>query len=234
VVARARFEAAGGPAAEARHRARDFIDRLAYRAGVAALYHTRVGVKQTNQLFKSAMIDAYVTGDRVAVEPAGLRLGVDALRDDFTMLEATVAASPHLALVRSLSAPGHEPASAYLERVRHGTLDWRPPRRVSPALVEGLRRGVTARLEEMERGDPFVVRVAWIDDEPYIVDGRHRAAVAAMCGCAVLCEDVLGVYGDSYFQWISAVAARRSRVHRTHLHFWSRVQREINNRPRRS
>jgi hypothetical protein len=41
VVATRPRGAAGGPAATARHRARDVIDRPAVRAGVAALYTTR-------------------------------------------------------------------------------------------------------------------------------------------------------------------------------------------------
>jgi len=210
-----------------RYRARDAVDRLAQRAGVAAVYHTPVGVKQTNQLFKGAMIDLYATGELVAARPGGLRLGFDALRDEHTLLETTIAESPHLALVRALLGSDGELASSYLERVRRGTLDWRPPQPVSRSLVAYIRRMFAARLEAVDRGDPTVVRVAWIAGEPYIVDGRHRACLAFERGRDVLCEDVSRVYGDSYFRWISAVVARRPAVHQIHLSFWDRVRREI-------
>jgi hypothetical protein len=210
-----------------RFRARDAVDRLAQRAGVAAVYHTPVGVKQTNQLFKGAMIDPYATGEPVAAHPGTLRLGFDALRDQHTLLESTIAESPHLALVRSLLVPDGDPAPTYVERVWRGTLDWRPPQRVSRALVAYIGRMFAARLEAVDRGEPILVRVAWIAGEAYIVDGRHRAAVAFERGREVVCEDVSRVYGDSYFRWISAVVARRPAVHQTHLRFWDRVRREI-------
>lgn len=224
---RAIASAGDSPVVRARLRARDAVDRVAQRAGVAAVYHTSVGVKQINQLFKSGMYDAYTTGRRVAVDPAKLRLGFDALRDEYTLLETTIDASPHLALVRSLLEPGREPAWSYIDRVRRGTLDWRPPQRVSPGLLAYIRRLFAARLEQVDCGEPTVVRVAWVDHEPYIVDGCHRAAVAFMRGREVLCEDVSGVYGDSYFRWISTVVSRRPSCHQTHLRFWGRVQRQI-------
>jgi hypothetical protein len=215
-------------AVRARLRARDAVDRVAQRAGVAAVYHTRVGVKQTNRLFKSGMIDAYVAGERVALDPAVLRLGFDALRDEYTLLGTTIDRSPHLALVRSLLDPDGQPAWSYVERMKRGTLDWRGPQRLSPGMMAYIRRLFAARLEQVDRGDPTVVRVAWVDAEPYIVDGRHRAAVALVREREVLCEDVSMAYSDSYFRWIAAVIAKRARVYQTHMRFWARVQRQSN------
>jgi hypothetical protein len=215
------------PGRRVRLRARDGLDRLAQRAGVAAVYHTPVGVKQTNQLFKGAMIEAYATGEEQALDPGRLRLGFDALRDEHTLLETTIDASPHLALARSMLEPDGRLAECYVARARRGTLDWRPPLRLSDGFVAYMRRGFAAALEQVDRGEQAVVLVAWVEDEPYIVDGRHRAAVACLRSREVVCRDVSRVYGDSYFRWISAVIARRPGVHRKHLRFWARVERQI-------
>jgi hypothetical protein len=211
----------------ARYRVHARLNRIAWRIGLAAAYHTPVGVKRANGLFLTPMIDLHVSGEPVLVEPDRLRLGWDVLRDRYTLLETTVGASPHFRWVRSLAESGAEPDHVYIERVARGTLDWQSPQPVSPDRVERTRRQVREWLERIDRAEPLLVRVAWIGGEPYLIDGKHRAATAHLRGVEVLCEDATAVYRDSYFTWISSVVSRRAAVHRIHLDFWRRVQRQL-------
>ena len=212
---------------DTRVRARARGDRLARRLNVSALYETSAGVKHVNPLFKDTMGEAYVSGTPRECAPGELRLGFDALRDSVTLLETPVSDSPHAGLMRAL-LHGESPAQTeYVARAKAGTLDWQRPRWVPPRSLERLRQTL---MEVQESADAPVVRVAWLEDTGYVVDGKHRAAAAHVGGRSVMCETATGIFGDSYFRWIAAVMAERPESYESHLRFFERVRQQQTNR----
>jgi hypothetical protein len=198
---------------------RDAFAGLSRDADVAALYHTDVGIKARNQLVSSDLLVYPFLPRREPAEtdPALLTLGIDGLRDEFTLLGTSVADSPHLALMRTLDEGRGVGDDSYVARVEVGTLDLRPPRKAARAFRERLRESFDAAAQALDRGETPVVKVVRLGDSTYVADGKHRAALAAYRGASVACEDVTPIYYDSFFAWMERVMARRPASFAKHL-----------------
>lgn len=180
------------------------LKALGREGDAAALYHTSVGLKARNQLVHSDLLTYPFLADRHLGEtdPSDLFLGIDGLRDEYTWLGKGVSESPHYALVDAIDN-GHDIASGvYLACVRRGTLDFRSPRAATPQLIGSLQDRFHQTTRLLDSGIKPVIKVVPLGGKLYIVDGKHRAALALRRGLSVECEDVTPFFYDSFFDWM--------------------------------
>jgi hypothetical protein len=102
----------------------------------------------------------------------------DGLKDRYAWAGKSIVDSPHYRLMRDLDTGSLAMSSEYVQLCLTGTLDARRP--FGPKL-QRLRRIFTERMDELSHGQPidiFVYQPAGTD-KLIIVDGKHRAALAA-------------------------------------------------------
>lgn len=193
---------------------RTYLDALMERAckrwHVAYLRHTKVGVKGYNVPLRSSS-PLFLAPQPSEVElPCGhLLLGFDGLKDQFTLVDRPVNCSPHAEFMRTV-AEGHTLGTTeYLARIRTGTLDRRPPRHMSTKHLRELRRRYDLAMEALRAGTIEPVKIARLRERLYIVDGKHRAALAATLSGSVRCVDASQVFCDSYYAWVARMMDER-------------------------
>jgi hypothetical protein len=194
---------------------------------VSALYHTDVGVKARNQLVSSDLLVYPFFRDQETTEldPARLVLGVDGLKDEFTLLGTSVSESPHYALMAALDGGCELDHNPYVVRVQRGALDLRPPRQPNKAFIGRLRERFAENVRALESGLTPVVKVVRLPETTYIADGKHRAALALLRNLPVVCEDATPILYDSFFAWMGRVMGKRPAEYSKHLALFEIIER---------
>lgn len=148
-------------------------------------YETKVGIKYTNSGYASNSFSNYVIS-RIALTESNFSLSSlamppDALKNTYTWSGKPVTESPHYQLMHELSTGTLTASSTYIQHCLTGTLDARRPFQPTP---EQLYRIFALRMEELILNKFFDIFVYQKGDRRkiVIVDGKHRAALAAYLG----------------------------------------------------
>ena len=150
---------------------------------ISFCYATRYGVNESDPVFP-----AVGSQEERTLDPASLRLGLDYLKDEYTLLGTPVTESPHYALMRSLQEGRGYEDTEYCRRMLAGSLDERPPI-VAYYLNPSYFPGCFARcVREIESDSYEPILVYRVDGAYYIHDGKHHAAVAALLGRPLRCR----------------------------------------------
>ncbi|HEU0008341.1 MAG TPA: hypothetical protein VFT34_00845 [Verrucomicrobiae bacterium] len=181
---------------------RKWIHKVSRRFDIAALYSTTVGIKCTNPLIASSRLDGLTNPGVFELSPGELRLGFDGLRDEFTLLKMPIAESPHLDLFRRIDSGNDLHDSPYAVRLRSGTLDFRPPRRVGEKHLTARREKFFEVRQRIQAGDYEPIKIIVVRGDHFTVDGKHRAAVCALLGRQVRCLDASAAVHDSFYSWV--------------------------------
>ena len=184
-------------------------EQICARLGVSAVFHTPVGVKAINPIFESRLwLDAaYERAPRnVALDQ--LRLGLDALNDSWTLGDTGLVDSPHVSLMEAFLAGTPLASTSYVERLRCGTLDWRRPRLVSRGFLSYMQRRFNEQRHALRVGLAPLFGSS-TERSTYILDGKHRAALAVVLGKPIRCEEVPNSFHDSYFGLLRRRMAER-------------------------
>ena len=194
---------------------------------VAALYHTDVGVKARNQLVSSdLLVYPFLRGPaRTELDPALLVLGIDGMKDEFTLLNTPLSESPHYALMMALEEGRELDRNPYVMRAQRGTLDLRPSHPASKAFIGRLQERFVETARSLESGATSIVRTVQLEKTTYIADGKHRAALALLRNLPVVCEDTTPIYYDSFFAWMERVMSSRPTDYSKHLALFDLVNR---------
>ena len=186
------------------------LERASKRWHVAYFRHTRVGVKGYNvPLGSDSPLFRPAPGPEIEVSCRDLLLGFDGLKDQFTLVDRPIDCSPHAELMRVVGK-GHAPdATEYLARTHTGTLDRRRPRRISTTDLRELGRRYQQARDAFRSGISEPVKIARLRERLYIVDGKHRAALAATLTGSVRCVDASHVFRDSYYSWVRGMMDER-------------------------
>jgi hypothetical protein len=191
-----------------------------YRAlDLAALRETRVGIKPVNQLLSSSSFEFFASKETSYVPANELYLGIDGMRDEYTLLGVQLSVSPHFDLMSRLQEGRSVEDSQYVRRMTAGTLDFRPARRSTGAAH--LRDTFRMRADAISAGNVSTVKVVRAMQVLTIIDGKHTAALLAALNRAVPCMDVTPVMHDSYIAWIQRKMRRNSACYTKHLQFFA-------------
>jgi hypothetical protein len=191
------------------------VERLCEITGTSMIFLTRVGYKSFNRLGRHRLYTAFVAGTDGDIAPDTLRLGVDGLKDPYTLLGRRLADSPHLALMRAFESGGDPTHTEYAERLTQGTLSQGLPVPFDEGYVRERFRACDA---EIRGGAVQTVKTITLVGSRYILDGRHRAAHSLLRGARVHCVDVTPIIFDSDFRFFHYLRpSRRPAVFRRHL-----------------
>ena len=186
------------------------VERACRRLHLAYLRHTKVGVKGYNvPLRSSSPLFLEAQRSEVEVPCRDLLLGFDGLKDQFTLVDRPVDCSPHAEFMRAV-AEGHKlDTTEYLARIHTGTLDRSPARHIGTKQLRELCRRYQRAMEAFRTGTSEPVKIARLRERLYIVDGKHRAALAATLSGSVRCVDASNVFRDSYYAWVARMMDER-------------------------
>jgi hypothetical protein len=181
-------------------------ERFCERAGISVTFLTRVGFKTLNRLHVHRVLSAFETGTERGVAPESLLLGFDSLTDRYTLLGRSLSSSPHLALITALARGASLRDTDYARRLQAGTLSHGLPVTFDEAQV---RRQFAERDREIATGIVQRVRTVVVGGSRYILDGKHRAAHALVCGAPVECADCTPILFESVFRYVYYVRPSR-------------------------
>lgn len=166
----------------------------------AAIYLNKLGVKAENQIFKRV----YLPQKNVTTLSLDkLRLGIDWLRNDYTLIGTEIMDSPHFGLMQAISDNKDTRALEYIYRKEKGTLDFREGSLVTEKFLEDSEFCFKKRKQEILSQTYDPIKVVNFDEKFYIVDGKHRAALACLLKMnEIKIIDATLAWNDSYYHWI--------------------------------
>jgi len=166
----------------------------------AAIYLNKLGVKADNQIFNRV----YLPQKNVTTLSLNkLRLGIDWLKNDYTLIGTKIVNSPHFGLMQAISDNKDTRALEYIYRKEKGTLDFRGGSLVTEKFLEDSVFYFKKRKQELLLDTYDPIKVVNINGKFYIIDGKHRAAMACLLKMnEVKTIDATIAWNDSYYHWI--------------------------------
>ena len=202
---------------------RKWIHKACKRFDISALYCASVGIKCTNPLLASSRFNELTKPGVLELAPDRLRLGFDGLKDDFTLLNLPITDSPHFELMVRMENSKDLIDSPYASRLRAGTLDFRPQRRVAFKHLAARREKFVEARARVESGDYEPIKVITVGGDHFIADGKHRASVCALLGVQVRCLDSTAILHDSFYWWVWRKMAKMPDQFQKHIRWFEAV-----------
>lgn len=152
---------------------------------IVRFYYTNVGLKQYG-LYRLLQRDSYIYLGEIEIDCNNIFLGPDYLKDEHTLLDCPLIASPHLHFVEAIREKEDLAQTDYIKRFIDGRLDIRRPAFRSDNNAIYYKK-FSKSLEMIEAGTYKPVIVFQQNERYYIFDGKHRAAMCAMLKRPVNC-----------------------------------------------
>ena len=190
------------------------LETICSKRNVYVFIKTRTGLKNVNmdRLYGDNVMEIN-PDDVISIDPGRLFLGMDYLRDDYTLLDRCILDSPHYAFIETVNSGGDIKKTEYYKRFVTGKLDGRHLQRERGASYF-YSKNEKAR-QSIERGDYKPVVVYLWKNRFYICDGKHRAALCAFMQKDVRCIVIPSISGFSH----SAVTKEIYRIMAGDKHF---------------
>ncbi len=160
------------------------------------LFETKVGIKGIYGM--KALPLTPITSDLIACSSEELFLGIDFLKDDYTLLDCPLKKSPHFELMRTLLEKQGIEKTEYIRRYENGILDGRVAS-LKHSSYEYFENAFQKRLDEIKSDIIEPIYIYRIGGRSYVYDGKHRAALCALLGKTIKCYEVSNDrFGMSY------------------------------------
>lgn len=199
------------------------VNGFARKFDISLLYNSSVGIKSYNQIITSDLFEYFVTKKEKILRPEQLELGLDGLKDTFSLLGTSLINSPHLDLMKKLYNSDDIINSDYMARAASGTLDFRPGRKITSGFLEHLLHKYhhSLKLVSSEAYDP--IKIFCVGSKYIIADGKHTAAICALLGTQVVCLDATPLVYDSFFHWVYRKLKKDPRYYRKHMDYFDSI-----------
>ena len=176
------------------------IECIFYKSDFSCLCYTKVGVKSLNQLMKN---QEYYIINQKNIEAGELFLGLDGLKDHYTLMDCCLLDSPHYKLMKAIRSENPIKETEYCKRTVQGTLDSRRAIELSDRYLKMMLDKYVARNQEIQLGTYKPVQVYQLENRYYIADGKHRAALCAVLNKEIKCDVISSDYlKDSFRLWM--------------------------------
>lgn len=161
-------------------------EKIYERLMIFQIKQTPVGYKLINVLLIRSTPTKSESDSLIVIKPEQLFLGIDYLKDRYTLLGCNILDSPHYALMQALFSGKSIINTDYIKREKTGTLDARfLNRRIDAKYYINC---FIQRKNIIEKGDNTPIYVFKVNDRYIIKDGKHRAAL-----CALLNKDIKAI-----------------------------------------
>ena len=186
--------------------------------GKEVYYEGRGGIKVLNRKANPATHSKSIYTQ--TLNSANVRLFVDALKDEFTLVSRTIAESPHYDLVsRILKGQTDISATDYVMRESQGILDGRFELVISDNYLHSHLVATNKTRKSILEGNYKHPRVFHYNGDYYALDGKHRLAVATSLSKDLVCEvvPVENVINSHYIQSVMKEMRKRECRYRQNL-----------------
>ena len=192
------------------------LHRLCKLLNFEVYKRTTVGVKVIGHKRRKKPI----TIERIVkLSPGEVLLFVDGLKDSWSLSSVPINGSPHKDLCVFIQAGQDITESDYVLRESTGTLDNRFPIKIGENEMQ-LHQDLSLKcLDSIINAHYSHPRVICLDDKYYVLDGKHRLAMAACIGVDMEC-DVLSakeIFDSPYIQNIYRIMKKDHRSYTKNL-----------------
>lgn len=163
------------------------IEKLFVIFNVTKIYESKVGIKIINSFLKNYNFNKL---NSIILDKNMIYLGFDALIDKYSLCDISLVDSPHYYFMKALYDNENIKNTDYYYRYYHGILDGRRKRKINEDDIKHFNNMFNLRLEEIESGNYKPVQVYKIKKKYYIADGKHRAALCALCNKKIKCVEI--------------------------------------------
>ncbi|SOB91138.1 hypothetical protein SAMN05880501_101268 [Ureibacillus xyleni] len=184
---------------------------------ISEIFFTKYGIKSNNKLFSSTFFNKF-KGKKVTLKIDDLNLGIDGLNDKYTLAYRKVQNSPHYELMLYLHNNWALQNCEYIKRLSIGTLDLREAQIVNDEFLDYTREKYEERVNllNLELLEP--IKVAKINNNWFIIDGKHRAALHCLRGYRTInAVEVTEIMYDSFNFWIYKLMKNKEAEYKKNL-----------------
>lgn len=160
-------------------------EKFCQRYHICYYFETTVGVKGINGIYKP--VAHPISSQSFVLKPSELFLGVDYLKDQYTLLGCNIVDSPHFAFVKAISGKEDLSKTDYIKRFENGTLDVRRGVPKQRDFIEFINK-YNSRVNEINQHLIKPISVYKIGGRYFIYDGKHRAALCILMGIPISCQ----------------------------------------------
>ena len=199
------------------------INKLAIDLDVSLIYFTCVGIKYFNTPISRIIFDCFILGDKFELSIDKLLIGPDNLKDKYSLLGTPVSKSPYIELMQFLNVSKDIKNIEYLERAKKGTLDIRCAKLIDNQYVRSLYNKFESSKLLIEKHICTPIKCVLVDNECYIADGKHTAALCKILDITPQCVDVTPLMYDSWFLWLYNKMQKKPNEFQKHLAFFGKI-----------
>lgn len=149
------------------------------------IIQTNFGIKFLNGSSFRTQCPINIKG-HLELESKDIYLGMDYLKDDYTLVNVNIKDTPHYEFMSLLDNNEDISHSNYIKRFYNGTLDARIPHKKYNNYSSFYRKHRFVK-SEIIKGTYSPVVVYKIKEKYYIYDGKHRAALCAYLSVPIKC-----------------------------------------------
>lgn len=199
------------------------INKLAIALDFSLVYFSPVGIKYFNPPISRSIFDYFILGNKFELSIDRLLIGPDNLKDKYTLLGTPISKSPYIGLMQFLNTSRDIKNIEYLERVKKGTLDIRRARSVDNQYIRRLYNKFESKKSLIQKNTYVPIKCVLVDNEYYIADGKHTAALCEILDITPKCVDVTPLMYDSWFLWLYNKMQKKPNEFRKHLVYFGKI-----------
>ena len=151
------------------------------------VYESKTGLKEINPLFPTKQREII---NLCTVSPDELFLGIDFLKDEYSLIDTPIKESPHFELMASLYNGEDGLNTNYTKRMLKGALDERYEILAFYLDKEYFKNCFSKKYGDIKNNLNERVTIYKKNGKCYIHDGKHRAALCSFLDIPVQCEVV--------------------------------------------
>lgn len=149
------------------------------------IYESKTGYKELNPKYPTEEIEKL---EELCLEAHDLYLGIDFLKDEYSLIDCPISESPHYRLMKVLRDGEDWKSTEYVSRMLKGALDERYEILAFYLNEFYFPNCYHKRAAEIEANEASLVSVYQTNGRYYLHDGKHRAALCALMGMKVFCK----------------------------------------------
>jgi hypothetical protein len=160
------------------------------------MFESKYGIKYFNQTLKSQQFDFAPILNQMIIHPDELYIGFDGLKDNYSLLGLSISYSPHRKLMDALENHKTHLKTDYFERIRKGKLDTRFGFCFKKIFFYQVYKEKKKQILSNAYSE---VKVFYLNDRYYILDGKHTAALCVALGKSIRCVEIKHPFDHSYY-----------------------------------
>lgn len=203
-----------------------FQRKTAKLLGSTFIYFSSKGIKSINPIIQNHNYYAINSG---MISPEKLHLGVDFLKDNYTLCGTKIIDSPHYSFLKALRDDEDICNTDYYSRFLNGSLDSRIPKYISKKNRDDFKSIFLNRLDKLKKKQIKPVIIYKLNNTYYIADGKHRAALCCLYNKEVPYIEITFDYlVDSYRMWMYEKMLKKKKLYETNIKIYNMLQGDDN------